>query len=164
MSVNYLYILKSFLIPLIAAFAIPTAINAESSTDYFLKFNQAQSLLIKGDFSKAEKICDEMIEISPEKKWGYLCKASSLIISRKQKKKEALKNLTKAIEIDPEFYDAYFLRGVLQFTMRRNSMSKIDRTACSDIKKAFLNDYQNAIDYVNKNKAFLKRDKCTGFY
>ena len=156
--------MKRLLLPLIASLAFPTAVNAESANDYFLKFNQAQSLLIKGDFSKAEKICDEMIEISPEKKWGYLCKASSLIISRKQKKREALKNLTKAIEIDPEFYDAYFLRGVLQFTMRRNSMSKIDRTACSDIKKAFLNDYQYAIDYVNKNKAFLRRDKCTGFY
>ena len=77
---------------------------------------------------------------------------------------EALKNLTTAIEIDPEFYDAYFLRGVLQFTMRRNSMSKIDRSACSDIKKAFLNDYQYAIDYVNENKAFLRKDKCSGFY
>ena len=156
--------MKRFLIPLLAVLAFPTAVNAESSNDYFFKFMQAKSLLNKGDFSKAEKKCEEMIEISPEKKWGYFCKASSLIISRKQKKREALKNLTKAIEIDPEFYDAYFLRGFLQFSMRRNSMSKLDRTACSDIKKAFLNDYQYAIDYVNKNKAFLKRDKCTGFY
>ena len=46
---------------------------------------KAKSLLNKGDFSKAEKICNEMIEISPEKKWGYFCKASSLMISRKQK-------------------------------------------------------------------------------
>ena len=156
--------MKRFLIPLIAAFAIPTAVNAESANDYFLKFNQAQSLLIKGDFSKAEKICDEMIEISPEKKWGYLCKASSLIISRKQKKREALKSFTKVIEIDPEFYEAYYWRGVLQFSMRRNHYSKLDRTACSDIKKAYLNGFVYAIDYVNENKAFLRRDKCTGFY
>ena len=156
--------MKRLLLPLLTALAFPTAVNAESANDYFLKFNKAQSLLIKGDFTNAEIICDEMIETSPEKKWGYLCKASSLIISSKQKKREALKNLTKAIEIDPEFYDAYFLRGVLQFTMKRNSMSKIDKSACSDIKKAFLNDYQYAIDYVNKNKAFLRRDKCTGFY
>ena len=52
----------------------------------------------------------------------------------------------------------------MQFTMRRNSMSKKNITACSYIKKAFLNDYQYAIDYVNKNKAFLRRHKCTGFY
>ena len=156
--------MKLLLLPLIAALALPTDVNAELANDYFLKFTEANSLLNEGDFSKAEKICDEMIEISPEKKWGYFCKASSLIISGKQKKREALKNLTKAIEIDPEFYDAYFLRGVLQFTMRRNSMSKIDRTACSDIKKAFLNNYQYARVYVNKNKAFLRRDKCTGFY
>ena len=43
-------------------------------------------------------------------------------------------------------------------------MSKIDRTACSDIKKAYLNNYQYAIEYVNDKKAFLRRDKCTGFY
>ena len=156
--------MKRLILPLVAALPFPTTVNAELANDYFLKFKQANSLLNKGDFSKADNICDEMIEKSPEKKLGYFCKASSIIISGKREKKEALKNLTKAIEIDPEFYDAYFLRGFLQFTMRRKSMSKIDRTACSDIKKAFLNDYQYAIDYVNKNKAFLRRDKCTGFY
>ena len=156
--------MRKLLVPLLAALALTTAVNAELANDYYLKFKKANSLLNKGDFSKAEKICDEIIEISPEKKWGYFCKASSLIISGKPKKKEALKNLTKAIEIDPEFYDAYFMRGFLQFSMRRKSLSNIDRTACSDIKKAFLNNNQNAIDYVNKNKAFLRRDKCAGFY
>ena len=156
--------MKRLLLPLLAALALPTAVNAELANDYFLKFTKANSLINNEDFSKAEKICDEMIEISPEKKWGYFCKASSLIISGERKKRVALKNLTKAIEIDPEFYDAYFMRGILQFSMRRNSMSKLDRTACSDIKKAFLNDNQYAIDYVNKNKSYLRRDKCTGFY
>ena len=83
--------MRRFLFPLLAILALPTAVNAESANDYFLKFTQAKSLLIKGDFSKAEKICDEMIEISPEKKWGYFCKASSLIISGKQKKERLLK-------------------------------------------------------------------------
>ena len=83
--------MKSLLLPLLAALAFPTAVNAESANDYFLKFNKAQSLLIKGDFSNGEKLCDEMIEKYPEKKWGYLCKASSLIISSKQKKKKRLK-------------------------------------------------------------------------
>ena len=156
--------MKRLLFPLLTVLALPSIVNAELTNDYFLKFTKANSLLNKGDLSNAEKICDEMIEISPEKKWGYFCKASTLIISGKQKKRAALKNLTKAIEIDPEFYDAYFMRGFLQFSMRRKSMSKIDKTACSDIKKAFLNDNQYAIDYVNKNKTFLTRDKCTGFY
>tara|TARA_B100001057_G_scaffold249628_1_gene249915 strand:- start:15692 stop:15928 length:237 start_codon:yes stop_codon:yes gene_type:complete len=75
-----------------------------------------------------------MIEISPEGKWKYLCKGSSIVLSDKRKKREALKNFTKAIELDQEFYEDYFLRGALQFSMRRNSMSKIDRTACSGIK------------------------------
>ena len=156
--------MQRLLLPFLAAIALTNAVNAELANDYFLKFKKANSFLNKGDFSKSEKLCDEMIEISPEKKWGYFCKASSLIISGTEKKRVALENLTKAIEIDPEFYDAYIMRGILQFSMRRSSMSKIDRTACSDIKKAFLNKNQYAIDYVNKNKAFLRRDKCVGFY
>ena len=83
--------MKRLLLPLLAALAFPTSVNAESANDYFLKFNKAQSLLIKWDFSNAEKICDKMIETSPQKKWGYLCKASSLIISRKPKKWKRLK-------------------------------------------------------------------------
>ena len=149
---------------LLFVFNIQIAHSSEPDSNYFLKNTEAMNLINLGNYSKAEKICDEMIEISPETKWGYLCKGSSLIISRKQKKREALKNLTKAIEIDPEFYEAYFLRGVLQFSMKRKNMSKVDRTACSDIKKAYLNDYQYAIDYVYKNKSFLRRDKCVGFY
>jgi hypothetical protein len=47
--------------------------------------------------------------------------------------------------------------------MDRKSMSKIDRNACKDIKKAYFNGYQYAIDYVNNNKPFLKRDRCFGF-
>ena len=156
--------MQKLLIPLFAAITFPTIVNAELTKDYFLKFSQAKTLLNQGNFSKAEKICDKMIETSPEGKWGYLCKGSSIVLSGKRKKREALKNFTKAIELDPEFYEAYFLRGALQFSMRRNSMSKIDRTACSDIKKAYLNNYQYAIEYVNDKKAFLRRDKCTGFY
>ena len=56
----------------------------------------------------------------------------------KRKSREALTNLTKAIEINPEYYEAYFFRGLLQFQMRRERNSKIDRTACSDIKKGLL--------------------------
>ena len=105
-----------------------------------------------------------MIEMYPEGKWGYLCKGSSLLFTGLHNRKgEALKNFTKAIEIDPEYYEAYFLRGILQFSMDRKSMSKIDRNACKDIKKAYSNGYQFAIDYVKNNKPFLKRDKCFGF-
>ena len=119
---------------------------------------------MKEIFLREKKKCDEIIEIYPEGKWGYLCKGSSLLFSGlDNRKEEALKNFTKAIEIDPEYYEAYFLRGILQFSMDRKSMSKIDRNACKDIKKAYSNGYQFAIDYVKNNKPFLKRDKCFGF-
>ena len=143
----------------------PLAYSNESDLNYFLKNREAIKLINEGNISEGEKKCDEMIEMYPEGKWGYLCKGSSLFFSGNSsvKKEEALKNFTKAIEIDPEYYEAYFLRGILQFSMSRKSMSKIDRNACKDIKKAYFNGYQYAIDYVKNNKPFLKRDKCFGF-
>ena len=42
-------------------------------------------------------------------------------------------------------------------------MDKTDRIACSDMRKAYLNDVSYAIDFVNKNKTLLAKDKCTGF-
>ena len=149
---------------LLLAGNIPLVYSNESDLNYFLKNNEAIKLINEGKISEGEKKCDEMIEMYPEGKWGYLCKGSSLLFSGLyNRKEEALKNFTKAIEIDPEYYEAYFLRGILQFSMDRKSMSKIDRNACKDIKKAYSNGYQFAIDYVKNNKPFLKRDKCFGF-
>ena len=149
---------------LLFASNIGIAYANEFDISYFLKNREAIKLINEGKISEGEKKCDEMIEMYPEGKWGYLCKGSSLLFSGlDNRKEEALKNFTKAIEIDPEYYEAYFLRGILQFSMARKSMSKIDRNACKDIKKAYSNGYQFAIDYVKKNKAFLKRDKCFGF-
>ena len=69
-------------------------------------------------------ICEELFEILPEFEFGYLCKGVALGFTSKNKRKsrEALKNFTKAIEINPEYYEAYFL-GVFysfQFTGGRN--------------------------------------------
>ena len=149
---------------LLFASNIGIAYANEFEISYFLKNREAIKLINEGKISEGEKKCDEMIEMYPEGKWGYLCKGSSLLFSGlDNRKEEALKNFTKAIGIDPEYYEAYFLRGILQFSMDRKSMSKIDRNACKDIKKAYSNGYQFAIDYVKNNKPFLKRDKCFGF-
>tara|TARA_B100001248_G_scaffold26862_1_gene17620 strand:+ start:549 stop:695 length:147 start_codon:yes stop_codon:yes gene_type:complete len=48
--------------------------------------------------------------------------------------------------------------------MQRERNSKIDRTACSDIKKAYLNNHPLALKYVEEKKSFLRRDRCTGFF
>ena len=34
----------------------------------------------------------------------------------------------------------------------------MDRTACSDIKKAYINNYPYAIDYVKENMSFFIKD------
>ena len=46
--------------------------------------------------------------------------------------------------------------------MERLSGSSIDGRACKDIKKAYKNNFPDAIDYVNRNRTFLKEDKCRG--
>ena len=94
---------KRFLIPLLAVLALPSSINADATNDYFLKLNQSVKLFSKGKFSEMKKICEEIIEISPEVQNGYVCKGIALGFRSKNKRKsrEALTNLTKAIEINP---------------------------------------------------------------
>ena len=132
--------------------------------DFSSNILDGMELINKGEFTEGVKKCEEAIKIRPEEKLGYMCKGIGLGFSgNKFTKREALKSLTKAIEIDPEFYEAYFWRGALQFTMKRRHMDKTDRIACSDMKKAHNNDVSYAIDFVNKNKTLLKKDKCSGF-
>ena len=132
--------------------------------DYSSNILDGMELINKGKFTEGVKKCEEAIKILPEEKLGYLCKGIGLGFSdKKYIKREALKSLTKAIEIDPEFYEAYFWRGALQFSMKRRHNDKTDIIACSDMRKAYFNDVSYAIDFVNKNKTLLKKDKCSGF-
>ena len=158
--------MKRLLLPLLAALALPTAVNAEVTNDYILKAEQFKKLFSERKFSEMTKICEELLEISPEFDFGYVCKGIALgfVSKNKRKSREALKNFTKAIAIDPENYEAYFLRGKLQFTMRRREFSKLQMTGCNDIKKAYLNGFSPAIETVNKNKSFFIKNKCSGFF
>ena len=158
--------MKRLLLPLLAALALPTAVNAEITNDYLLKVNQATKLFSESKYSEMTKICEELLEIAPEYDFGYVCKGIALgfVSKNKRKSREALKNFTKAIEIDPENYEAYFLRGRLQFTMRRREFSQLQITGCNDIKKAYLNGFPPAIESVNKNKSFFIKNKCSGFF
>ena len=73
-------------------------------------------------------------------------------------------NLNRAIEIEPNPFqmETYYWRAVLKFSMRRKERSALDRTACSDLRKAHKAGFQFAIDYAEQNKSFLQRDKCYG--
>ena len=158
--------MKRFLVPLLAAFALPTAVNAEVTNDYILKVNQSKKLFSERKFSEMKNICEELIEISPDNPMGYVCKGFALgfVPKSERKSREALKNFTKAIELDPEYYEAYFLRGFLQFSMRRREFSKLQMNGCSDIKKAYLNKFPDALEYVKRQRSFLIRNKCNGFF
>ena len=158
-KILFIFLSINLLIPI-----VQKAYSDELSTEYLDKYNEAIDLINDNKHSQAEQKCDEVIKLSPEEKIGYLCQGIAKGFSNNPNKREALKSFTKAIEIDPKFYEAYYWRGALQFSMRRNNMSKLDRTACIDIKKAYLNGFTYAIDYVNESKAFLRRDNCTGFY
>ena len=113
------------------------------------------------EFSVALEKCNEAVEMIPEKKEGYFCKGLMLGFYHKYgREKQGLKEFTKAIKIDPEYLEAYYFRGILGFSMERRHGSSIDARACKDIKKAYKNNFPEAIEYVNRNKAFLKEDKC----
>ena len=155
--------MKRLLLLLLAALALPTFVNAEVTNDYILKFKQSKELITKGKFSEAEKICDELIETAPEIPFAYVCKGIALgFTSKNKKKREALRNFTKAIKIDPAYTDAYFFRGALKFGMRRRKDLGFNRTACNDMEKAYLNDHPLALDYVKKNKSNLGIG-CVGY-
>ena len=158
--------MKRLLLPLLAALVLPTAVNAEATNDYMLKRSEAQKLYREGKFSEMKNICEELIEISPDNPMGYVCKGFALgfVPKSERKSREALKNFTKAIELDPEYYEAYFLRGFLQFSMRRREFSKLQMNGCSDIKKAYLNKFPDALEYVKRKRSFLIKNKCSGFF
>ena len=180
--------MRKLLIPLLAALALPTAVNAEISNNNFSIYeknleagfsliDEVFELRSKGIYSneneiktkEAEKKCEEAIEIMPNNKEGYLCRGIVVGLqkiymfgggSTLSKQKKGIKDITKAIKIDPEYWEAYFWRGAIGFNMDRLSGSKIDGRACQDIKKAYENNFPDAIEYVNRNKNFLKEDKC----
>ena len=158
--------MKRILLPLLAALALPIAVNAEVNNDYLLKLAESQKLYREAKFSEMKNICEELIEISPDNPMGYVCKGFALgfVPKSERKSREALKNLTRAIELDPEYYEAIFLRGFLQFSMRRTEFSKLQMNGCSDIKKAYLNNYPGALEYVKRQRSFLIRNKCSGFF
>ena len=158
--------MKRFLIPLLVAIALPTAVNAEVTNDYLLKITECQNAYREGKFAEMKNIGEELIEIAPDRPNGYACKGIALgyyMSKNKNKiKREAIKDLTKAIEIDPEYYQLYFFRGAIQFSIKKPRDSEIT-TACSDIKKAYLANFPPALKFVKKNKSILRRIKCTGF-
>ena len=127
--------------------------------DYILKTNQSKKLFSERKFSEMKNLCEELIEISPDNPMGYVCKGVALgFNSENQKKREALRNFTKAIKINPENYDAYFFRGALKFGMRRRKDLGFSRAACDDMEKAYLNNNPLAFDYLKKNKSMLQAE------
>ena len=176
--------MKRFLIPLLAALALPISVNANEDKDKFLEYKKLidegyeilDDLVLRDkknptyeqymeEFSLALEKCNEAIAMIPENKEGYLCRGFMVGFHKKgpariRYQKKGLKDFTKAIKIDPEYLEAYFLRGELGFTMRRLSGSSIDARACRDIEKAYENNFPEAIEYVNQYKTFLKEDKC----
>ena len=175
--------MKRLLITLLAALALPTAVNSNENNVKLLEYEKLikegyeilDDLVLRDqknptyeeymeEFPLALEKCNKAVEMIPEQKEGYLCKGLMIGFYKKPyHQKEGLKEFTKAIKIDPEYWEAYYYRGVLGFSMERRSGSFIDGRACKDIKKAYKNNFPDAIDYVNRNKTFLKEDKCYGF-
>ena len=176
--------MKFLLFPLIAAITFPNQINANEFDNSHLEYKKIieegyqilDDLVLRDqknptyeeymeEFPLALEKCNKAIAMFPEKKEGYLCRGLMIGFYKKgsakpRYQKKGLKDFSKAIKIDPEYFEAYYLRGILGFSMERLSGSSIDGRACKDIKKAYKNNFPDAIDYVNRNRTFLKEDKC----
>ena len=97
--------MKQLLLPLLAALALPTAVNAEVTNDHMLKITECQNAYREGKFDQMKNIGKELIEMSPDSPDGYECKGLALFWTSKNNskiKREALNNFTKATEINPE--------------------------------------------------------------
>ena len=178
--------MKRLLLPLLAALALPTAVNANENNGKLLEYEKLieegyeilDDLVLRDqknptyeeymeEFPLALEKCNKAIAMIPENKEGYLCRGLMVGFYKKGSAKpryqrKGLKDFTKAIKIDPEYLEAYYFRGILGFSMSRLSGSSIDGRACKDIKKAYKNNFEPAIDYVKDNAEFLKKDKCRG--
>ena len=177
--------MKRFLISLLATIALPTVVNANENNGNLLEYKKLieegyqilDELVLKDqknstysksrvkeymeEFSVALEKCNKAVEMIPEKREGYFCRGLMIGFYHKDGRwKQGLKEFTKAIKIDPEYLEAYYFRGILGFSMERRHGSSIDARACRDIKKAYKNNFPAAIEYVNRNKTFLKEDKC----
>ena len=179
--------MKRFLLPLLAAISLPTAVNANETNGKLLEYEKLieegyeilDDLVLRDqknpsyeeymeEFHLALEKCNNAIAMFPEKKEGYVCRGLMIGFYKKgsgklRYQKKGLKDFSKAIKIDPEYLEAYYFRGILGFSMERISGSSIDGRACRDIKKSYKNNFPEAIEYVNRNKTFLKEDKCFGF-
>ena len=186
------FLMRKLLIPFLAALAFPNTVNAEISNNNFSRFeknleagfsliDEVFELRSKGIYSteneiktkEAEKKCEEAIEIMPNNKEGYLCRGIVVGLqkiymfgggSTLSKQKKGIRDFTKAIKIDPEYWEAYFWRGALGFSMERLSGSSIDGRACKDIKKAYKNKFEPAINYVKEDLEFFKNDNCRAIF
>ena len=178
--------MKKLLFIFLAAIALPNTANANENIDKLLEYKKLidegyeilDDLVLRDqknptyeeymeEFPLALEKCNEAIAMIPENKEGYLCRGLMVGFYKKGSAKpryqrKGLKDFTKAIKIDPEYLEAYYFRGILGFSMSRLSGSSIDGRACKDIKKAYKNNFEPAIDYVKDNAEFLKKDKCRG--
>lgn len=108
-----------------------SGISAEGTTDYEARklFSEANILFQQGDATKALSLYDEAIRLSPGYYKAYnnraILKASLL-----KNYKEAINDFTRAIEIKPDYSDAYLGRGSSKLELRDL------QGACSDWKKA----------------------------
>ena len=178
--------MKKLLLIFLAVITLPTTVNSNENKDKLLEYKKLidegyeilDDLVLRDqknptyeeymeEFPLALEKCNEAIAMIPEKKEGYLCRGLMVGFYKKgsakpRYQKKGLKDFTKAIKIDPEYLEAYYFRGILGFSMSRLSGSSIDGRACKDIKKAYKNNFEPAIDYVKDNAEFLKKDKCRG--
>jgi len=93
------------------------------------------------DTTEKKILREEIAEKYPETEYGYFSKA--WLVSLRGCNQEAVRLYTKAIEIDPNFADAYFNRGLAYADMQNYTQAIKDYTKAIEINPDYAEAYYN---------------------
>ena len=94
---------------------------------------------------------DELIKIQPTNEYGFYYKG--IAYKRKNELKNSIENLNKAIELNNEFCEAYYLRGLIKAKLydkiksEHENKEKLSDLNNKDLYKEASKDIQKAIDF-----------------
>lgn len=122
---------------------------ADSSSEK--KIDQAWDLYVEGDYNKAVKLLDEVLNLDSENEEAYYLRGT--VYCHLKKYPRAIQDLNKALELDPEDYMAYNERGDAYYFLHKY------KDALNDYNKAIALDPTKEDYYANRALVYYTLDQ-----
>jgi len=119
------------------------SVFAQTSSTWIKKGDMFEE---KGIHSEAVKAYTKAIEEDSRSSEAYLKRGTTLFSDKKSNCTKALADLTKAIELTPDYVEAYYQRGIVNFYMINNEQGR------SDMKTAAALGHTGAQEWLGMNK------------